>query len=375
MDGNNVVMSNLRIASDTTTLNDLLRVTLSLSASDLRLIPTKVEVIANVGLYNEQNLLFSKDVATAPTLTTPSGTVLGADQSHTLTINSTSVFSITAESGTVLSVKLDDPTDNIEYQFNNPDGSVRISTLFLQNSNWFLGGVPILESGVYTIRIIPQSKPTATVKLGFTNNNRKTLTSISSGSAISASLGGWGTEFAKYRIDLQRGDIISISAPSDRDIQTLLFRSDGSGITGRLGGILTQKIDISGTYFIFIRNQDLTSGTSYNGTVSVSLDPNRDKYPTLSDISNRSIILGQPFALQISATNNPTKYVVSGLPPGLSFNPSSGLISGQAQAVGLFPIKVTTTNTFGGDRRDFLLRISAPGTTNSTPLFLPIIRK
>lgn len=57
--------------------------------------------------------------------------------------------------------------------------------------------------------------------------------------------------------------------------------------------------------------------------------------------------LGQPFALAVTATNAPTAYRATGLPPGLQLNATSGLISGTPTAAGRHAIVVTAENPAG----------------------------
>ncbi len=52
----------------------------------------------------------------------------------------------------------------------------------------------------------------------------------------------------------------------------------------------------------------------------------------------------EPFSTTITASGNPTSFGATGLPPGLSINPVSGVISGTPTSTGSFPVTVTATN-------------------------------
>jgi uncharacterized protein (DUF1800 family) len=62
---------------------------------------------------------------------------------------------------------------------------------------------------------------------------------------------------------------------------------------------------------------------------------------------NAVAFLNQPFSFYVTAANTPLGYTASGLPPGLSFNPANGLISGTPTLAGNFPVALTASNGVG----------------------------
>ena len=57
--------------------------------------------------------------------------------------------------------------------------------------------------------------------------------------------------------------------------------------------------------------------------------------------------VGAAFSYQITATNSPSSYGATGLPAGLSINPSSGLISGTPTTSGTSSVTISATNSGG----------------------------
>jgi Putative Ig domain/NHL repeat len=56
---------------------------------------------------------------------------------------------------------------------------------------------------------------------------------------------------------------------------------------------------------------------------------------------------GIPYQYTISASNSPASFYATGLPPGLSVNTATGVISGSPTLAGTYPVTVTATNSLG----------------------------
>jgi len=83
--GNLIRLYNLHVISDTTDFDDYLSVDLLIDAESLRLVPTTVEIASDLGVYYRDEYLFSKDVAQAIYMTTPTGNTLSSDMTHAIT--------------------------------------------------------------------------------------------------------------------------------------------------------------------------------------------------------------------------------------------------------------------------------------------------
>jgi len=57
--------------------------------------------------------------------------------------------------------------------------------------------------------------------------------------------------------------------------------------------------------------------------------------------------LGQPFSFNVTGANTPGGFTAAGLPPGLSFNTTNGLISGTPTLAGSFQVMLTASNAIG----------------------------
>jgi endonuclease/exonuclease/phosphatase family metal-dependent hydrolase len=81
--------------------------------------------------------------------------------------------------------------------------------------------------------------------------------------------------------------------------------------------------------------------------------------PSIYSATSASAVAGQSFTYQIAATNAPASYGASGLPAGLSVNPTSGLISGTPAAAGNASITLSATNAAGTGNATLVLTVNA----------------
>ena len=77
----------------------------------------------------------------------------------------------------------------------------------------------------------------------------------------------------------------------------------------------------------------VTSGGTCTGTLRLTVTPTAN-YPVISSALAASGAVGTAFSYTIAAKNTPTSYGATGLPPGLSINKSTGVISGKPTAAG-----------------------------------------
>ena len=88
--------------------------------------------------------------------------------------------------------------------------------------------------------------------------------------------------------------------------------------------------------------------------------------PVILGASSALAQSGQPFRYQIKATGSPTGYGVDGLPPGLSFDPATGLISGTPTSLGTYPVTLRATNAGGIGTANLQLTLTVAPTVSLT---------
>jgi hypothetical protein len=95
--------------------------------------------------------------------------------------------------------------------------------------------------------------------------------------------------------------------------------------------------------------------TSANVTVNALVSP-----PAITSGTLVSGTVGAVFNYQISATNNPTSYSVTGLLSGLTVNASTGLVSGTPTTAGQTTVTLRATNSAGTGTATLTLNITQP---------------
>jgi hypothetical protein len=96
--------------------------------------------------------------------------------------------------------------------------------------------------------------------------------------------------------------------------------------------------------------------------------------PVISSQLGASGTIGSSFAYTITGSNNPTTFTLTGtLPTGLTFNQSTGVISGTPTQTGTFVVTIGVTNQCGNDTKQLTVVIPIGGSAMGTAIQVSVV--
>ena len=106
-----------------------------------------------------------------------------------------------------------------------------------------------------------------------------------------------------------------------------------------------------------------SSQFSSSGLIQVVQEILSGSSPLVNSISQATGSSGTPFNFTVTATQAGTSFSASGLPPGLTINPSTGVISGMPTAAGTYQVALTVSNSAGSSTSNLVITIGSSGST------------
>lgn len=140
-------------------------------------------------------------------------------------------------------------------------------------------------------------------------------------------------------------------------------------------GSISGTPTLGGSYAVALAFSMTTYGvtTSGSGVLTIAIaasSPAPTLAPVLTSSANVAGVTGGTFNYTLTATDKPSAFAASGLPPGLTLNAATGAISGTPPAAGAFSVAVSATNAVGTGSASMSVTITDPV---SAPLLAPLI--
>jgi uncharacterized delta-60 repeat protein len=140
--------------------------------------------------------------------------------------------------------------------------------------------------------------------------------------------------------------------------------STADGLTWRLTGVAPTG---SSTFLVRATGISPSSQYSSSGLVQVVYLANTLPVPVVNSPAEATGAPGTAFSFVVTATQSPQSFSASGLPPGLSINAATGVISGTPTTSGSYFVTVTATNSAGFSQSTLTILISTAGTSPFSP--------
>ncbi len=136
--------------------------------------------------------------------------------------------------------------------------------------------------------------------------------------------------------------------------------SDGQ--TWQLSGVAP-----SGSSLLLVRATGIVPSTqgSSSGLVQSQYLANTGAVASVTSPAAATGSPGAPFSFTVTATQSPQSFSAAGLPPGLTINPSTGVISGTPTTNGSYTVTLTVTNATGPIISYLTILIAPPGSSSS----------
>jgi len=271
---NNVYLSNIKIISSDTDINDSVDMVYTINPNNLNLEPVtdKIKIYKDLGIFNEEGdiPLFVKDVPHDIYMTdSDDDSNVSMDVLYNITVEKDKTkFYFDLVAGQVISFLIQEPSDDYIFKIYSPEGEEIYKFEGAASYGVISDAIAIKEPGKYTVTVTPATENTMSLKMMFLNANRRDLTNVVNGDHIYVSFENNIRDYAKYKVFLNSSDKLSLSKPSDSNIELVLLDENGKMIADVTGLPLIYTAEKTGNYYIFIFNSK-GWGSYYSGDVEI----------------------------------------------------------------------------------------------------------
>jgi hypothetical protein len=123
-------------------------------------------------------------------------------------------------------------------------------------------------------------------------------------------------------------------------------------------GLITGTPTVAGRFSVPVTASG--PSTTASGRLDLLILPPTADAPIISSAPSASETVDQPFSYQITATKSPTQFSATGLPPGISVDTTTGLLSGIPTITGTFDALIYATNASGTGGSSLTISIYPP---------------
>ncbi|MBA3936440.1 MAG: immunoglobulin domain-containing protein [Planctomycetes bacterium] len=145
----------------------------------------------------------------------------------------------------------------------------------------------------------------------------------------------------------------------------------GSAVVGNAETLTISNAQAAnaGAYTVTVAN---AAGSTVSLPATLTVNPLSAPSPSITSVLTASGVVGQPFMYQITASAGTTGFLATPLPPGLTIDVSTGLISGSPVTAGNTTVSLTAITTAGAAQAGLMISIAAAagisgGTGESRP--------